>query len=72
LSSSKAGLVISSSLGLVANLQMCIRQFTDTENLMTSVERVIDYSKIPSEADELEKDCHIGISNDKMFDLALN
>lgn len=59
--------MISSSLGLVANLQMCIRQFTDTENLMTSVERVIEYSKIPSEADDLEKDCHIGMQNNKLF-----
>ncbi len=50
LSSSEAGLVISSAMSLVAQLQLCVRKATETENLMTSVERVMEYSRIPSEA----------------------
>ena len=50
LTSSEAGLVISSAMSLVAQLQLCVRKATEAENLMTNVERVIEYSKIPPEA----------------------
>ena len=52
-------------MSLVAQLQLCVRKATETENLMTSVERVIEYSKIPSEAC-LKKDFNFDIG-DKMM-----
>jgi len=47
---SEAGLAISSAMSLMGALQWGVRQAADTENLMTSVERVIEYGKLPSEA----------------------
>ncbi len=42
-------MVISSAMSLVVQLQWCVRQSTETENLMTSVERVLEYTKLPLE-----------------------
>lgn len=49
ISGSAAGLIISSALSM-SKFQYGIRQSAETENQMTSVERVIEYSKLPSEA----------------------
>nr|WEU39104.1 NIES ABC protein [Daphnia magna] len=47
---SEAGLAISSAMALTGMFQWGVRQSAEVENQMTSVERVIDYSKLPSEA----------------------
>jgi len=51
--SGSLGLAISSVLSLSGTLQWGMRQSAETENLMTSVERALEYSKLESEA-ELE------------------
>ena len=48
---SEAGLAISSALALTAMVQLGVRQSAELENQMTSVERVIEYGDLPSEAD---------------------
>ncbi len=50
LSGSEAGLIISCAMSLIAELQWGIRQSTETENQMTSVERIMEYCKIQPEA----------------------
>ena len=50
LASSEAGLAVSSALWITGALQWGIRQATEVENHMTSVERVIDYSRLTPEA----------------------
>jgi len=50
ISGSEAGLVISSAMILGNSFQWGVRQSTEVENQMTSVERVIEYTKIKSEA----------------------
>lgn len=45
------GLAISSALTITGTLQWGMRQSAETENLMTSVERALEYSKLDSEAD---------------------
>ena len=50
LNGSDAGLAISSAMALTGSLQWGVRQAADTENQMTSVERVIEYENLPSEA----------------------
>ena len=50
LSSSEAGLAISSAMALTGMFQWGVRQSAEVENQMTSVERVIEYSRLPSEA----------------------
>jgi hypothetical protein len=45
------GLAISSILSLSGTLQWGMRQSAETENLMTSVERAIEYSHLESEAE---------------------
>jgi len=50
ITSSEAGLAISSAMSLTGMFQWGTRQSTETGNLMTSVERVIEYSQLPSEA----------------------
>ena len=47
---SEAGLAISSAMMLAGSFQWGIRQSTEVENQMTSVERVIEYSNLESEA----------------------
>lgn len=49
-----AGLILSQSLLLIGLFQYCIRMSSELENQMTSAERVLEYSKLPSEA-ELKK-----------------
>ena len=51
LSGSEAGLAISSAMALTGMFQWGVRQSAEVENQMTSVERVIEYSKLPREAD---------------------
>ena len=43
------GLVINQCLWLTLMLQWGIRQTTELENQMTSVERIVEYSKLPQE-----------------------
>ena len=50
-SASEAGLVIYSAIMLIDVLQWGIYQSAEAENQMTSVERVIEYSQLDSEAD---------------------
>ena len=47
---SEAGLVITSSIALLGQFQWGIRQSAEVENQMTSVERVVEYGKLSSEA----------------------
>ncbi|XP_071557590.1 ATP-binding cassette subfamily C member 4-like [Temnothorax nylanderi] len=46
---SQVGLAISQSLILIGCLQYGIKQFTETMSLMTSVERVLQYTNLPQE-----------------------
>ncbi|XP_036142951.1 multidrug resistance-associated protein 4-like isoform X2 [Monomorium pharaonis] len=46
---SKIGLAISQSLILIGRLQHGIRQITETMSLMTSVERILQYTNLPKE-----------------------
>lgn len=48
--SSEVGLVIASALALTGQFQWGVRQSAEAENQMTSVERVIEYGQLPSEA----------------------
>ena len=50
-----AGLILSQSLMMMGLFQYCMRMSSELENQMTSAERVLEYSKLPSEA-ELTKD----------------
>ncbi|XP_057378654.1 ATP-binding cassette sub-family C member 4-like [Daphnia carinata] len=47
---SEAGLAISSAMALTGMFQWGVKQSAEVENQMTSVERIIDYSRLPSEA----------------------
>ncbi|KYN41438.1 Multidrug resistance-associated protein 4 [Trachymyrmex septentrionalis] len=46
---SKAGLAISQSLILIVCLQYTIKQFIESVSLMTSVERILQYTNLPKE-----------------------
>lgn len=48
--SGSVGLAISSVLTLTGTFQWGMRQSAETENLMTSVERTVEYTKIQPEA----------------------
>ncbi len=50
LSNSEAGLIISFAINLGSKFSFGIRQSAEMENQMTSVDRVIEYSQLPSEA----------------------
>lgn len=43
------GIAITQSIGLFGILQFGIRQITDLENQMTSVERILEYTNVPQE-----------------------
>lgn len=49
------GLAITQSMGLTGNIQRGIRQWSETENQMISVERVLEYSKIEAESNNILK-----------------
>ncbi|XP_054158180.1 ATP-binding cassette sub-family C member 4-like [Oppia nitens] len=49
LESGTAGLIIFMALNLIGNTQYGIRQSAEMENQMTSVERIVEYSKLESE-----------------------
>ncbi|RZB40188.1 ABC tran and/or MMR HSR1 domain containing protein, partial [Asbolus verrucosus] len=49
------GLAITQSISLTGMLQGGIRQWSDLENEMTSVERVMEYTELPSEPDDGRK-----------------
>ena len=48
--SSEVGLVISSAIALIGQFQFGVRQSAEMENQMTSVERVVEYGNLSSEA----------------------
>ena len=47
---SLAGLAIVYVNNIIGGFQWCVRQSTETENLMTAIERVHSFTKLPSEA----------------------
>ena len=53
--SGSAGLALTMALGLTGMTQWMVRQSAELENQMTSVERIVEYSKLESEA-ELESE----------------
>lgn len=53
--SGKVGLAILSSINLIGTCQWGMRQSAELENQMTSVERIVEYAEVPSEA-ALESD----------------
>lgn len=48
--SSEVGLAITSAMALAGMFQWGVRLSAEAENQMTSVERIIEYGKLPSEA----------------------
>ena len=53
------GLAISSCIMLTGMLQWGVRQSAEVENLMTSVERVMEYSKLEPEDLPTKPDCKV-------------
>ncbi|CAG2104101.1 unnamed protein product [Medioppia subpectinata] len=58
LSAGETGLALSSALILRGLIQWGVRQSTEVESQMTSVERIIEYSKLPQEAALTAHDSH--------------
>jgi len=56
ISSGLAGIVISSSSGLIMNLYWLLRYYTEMEQSMNSVERIHDYMDVPSEPSAIIED----------------
>ncbi|CAG2122395.1 unnamed protein product, partial [Medioppia subpectinata] len=56
ISSGHAGLAFASALMLTGQTQFGVRQSAELESQMTSVERIIEYTKLPQEADLLSTD----------------
>ena len=50
MSSSEAGLVITSAISLTGTVMLGVRQSAEMENQMTSVERIVEYGQLTSEA----------------------
>ncbi|XP_045910008.1 ATP-binding cassette sub-family C member 4-like isoform X2 [Micropterus dolomieu] len=50
LNAGEVGLVLTYAMTLVGNFQWTIRQSAEVENMMTSVERVVEYTELKSEA----------------------
>eukprot|EP00043_Microstomoeca_roanoka_P013522 m.132440 g.132440 ORF g.132440 m.132440 type:complete len:1345 (+) comp15778_c0_seq1:123-4157(+) len=48
------GLTLAYALRLTGSFQWCVRQSAEVESQMTSVERALEYSKLPTEADAYE------------------
>ncbi|XP_063733833.1 ATP-binding cassette sub-family C member 4-like isoform X2 [Eleginops maclovinus] len=56
LNAGEVGLVLTYAVTLVGNFQWTVRQSAEVENMMTSVERVVEYTELESEASwETEK-----------------
>ncbi|TPX76311.1 hypothetical protein CcCBS67573_g02441 [Chytriomyces confervae] len=53
LSGANVGLILTYSLNLVGSLQWAFRQSAEAENLMTSTERVLEYTRIPAEREPM-------------------
>ncbi|XP_033954587.1 ATP-binding cassette sub-family C member 4-like isoform X2 [Pseudochaenichthys georgianus] len=50
LNAGEVGLVLTYAMTLVGNFQWMVRQSAEVENMMTSVERVVEYTELESEA----------------------
>lgn len=57
--SGNIGLAILQCIGLINICQWGMRQSAEVENIMTSVERVIEYAKLPSEPIEADPIYHL-------------
>ena len=50
INASVAGLAIVYVNNMIIGLQWCVRQYTETENTMTAVERLVEFAELPPEA----------------------
>lgn len=58
------GLIITQTLSLIGNLQWGIRRYSQIENQMTSVERILQYTNLPQES---VLDSSLSNIEDKLF-----